>query len=56
MILEQLEIGGNKYYQWTLLNVKDNNSTGDIFSNWREIEEQKKRLILQNKYYKYEKI
>jgi hypothetical protein len=36
MKLEKIEVGGSEYYQFT-----HENNTGDLFSDWREIEYEK---------------
>ena len=45
MKLERIIINGIEYYQWVKLGEK--NDVGDIFSDHREIREQRAKLIAQ---------
>jgi len=48
--LEKIVIEGNEYYQCVILNWKDTGKkmTGDLFTNWKDIEYQKAKLLLEN--------
>lgn len=43
--LRKVTIEGNKYYEWTI-----NGEVGDLFTNWKEIDYFKSKLIAQQDY------